>query len=276
MKEKLAKDESENIINKIIKNILIFINSNSGYLNDLVEIMRILPIKFYFEIVVIIIDKLIELGKNCLKERNNLALTYFEKAYLFLKKYAIKGNLRNQLPLINDYIKAINENKFPINESFLKSKPFIISNITGYALNPFLLRINEKDQEEKYNIILNNYENILIELSDKICKEKAICITNILIVSIKYLGNNNYRKYYKLGKDCEFIVAYLKLDRNEYWYKEFNETFQDIIPHSNRIEENENIERIRIKKEYKEIFEEIELQFVMRKDNIDFIKYILY
>ena len=59
---------------------MIFINSNSGYLNDLVEMMKILPKNIYSEIVIIIIDKLIELGKNCLKERNNLALTYFEKA----------------------------------------------------------------------------------------------------------------------------------------------------------------------------------------------------
>ena len=146
----------------------------------------------------------------------------------------------------------------------------------GTLAHDLLLQISRKDEEEKYNIILNNYENILIELSDKICKEKAICITNILIVSIKYLGNNNYRKYYKLGKDCEFIVRYLELDTNECWYREFNEIFQDIKEYYDNTKESENKERIRIKKEYKEIFEEIELQFVMRKDNFEFIKYILY
>ena len=289
MKDKLTKEENiKNITNQIIKNILFFININSGYLDDLLEIMKKLPKTFYFEIVIMVIEKLIELGKNYLKERNIRRLAYFEKAYLFFKKYAkkprnfmtyrkdIKEIWRNKLLLIISYLNSINENEIPINKNYLISKNFSISENLSFAIPLIGLKLNIKDEMEKYNIILKNYENILLELSDKICKEKAICIANILNINIKYLGNFTYSKYYKLGKDCEFIVTYLKLDKNEYWYIEFNEIFQDIEENYLMMENNENIERIRIKEKYKEIFEEIELQFLMRKNDFEFIQYILY
>ena len=286
MKKVLKKSETTIFIEKIIESISLFINSNSGYLNDLIEMMKILPKQFYTEIIVIIIEKLNESGKNCLKERNNRSLAFFEKAYFFYIKYDINLYVdlcrqeitkiwRNLLPTTIYYINAINENEIPINENNLKLMPFFISENFRCAKFFCSMQMMRKLEEEKNNIILNNNENILMELSDKICKERAICIANIIKIS-RYVGKRNYRKYYKLGKDCEFIVNYLKLDTNEYWYKEFKKNYQIIKEYYNPFEKNDNEYKIRIKETYKEIFEEIELQFIMRKNDFEFIKYILY
>ena len=237
MKEQLTNVDEENIINKIIINILIFINNNLGYLNNLVEMMKILPKNIFYKIVAIIIEKLNELGKKCLKERKRFcyyqSLAYFEKAYLFFIKYIIdfkninicgekiKEKFKSQLVLSISYIISLNKKEIPINNFSLKSnKFFVISDTTEWHRKYFhYLQINRKEEEEKYKLILNNYENILKDFSDKICKEKAICIANILTISIRMLGYWNSRLYNKLGEYVEFIVNHLKLDKNECWYK---------------------------------------------------------
>ena len=293
MEKQITKDDSEYIKNKIIKNILIFINKNSGYLNDLVEMIQILPKNSFFEIIAKIIEKLNNSGKNCLKERTKFcsyqSLTYFEKSYLLSKKYFLDinikvllitrniiDNFKRQISFARSYIKDIKSNKFPLNEQSLKSNNLFSEDIDERRYyNPYD-QISSIDEEEKYKLILNNYENILIELQDKICKEQAICIGNILKLSIRFLGEENYRKYIKLGEYCKYIVNYLKLNKNENWYKEFEEIFTESEYSYSIYTKYENENRIKIKNKYKEIFEEIELQFIMRKNDSEFIKYILY
>ena len=79
---------------------------------------------------------------------------------------------------------------------------------------------------EKIEFVLSNYEKMLIELSDEISLERALCIIAILKISIRYLGKIN-NLYIQLEKTCKFIVNQLEINKNEKWYKEFEEIMED-------------------------------------------------
>ena len=202
-----TKNDENEIIKKIIKKMLIFINKNSGYLNDLVEIMKILPKKIFLKIIVIIIEKLNDSGQYCLKERKPFcryhSLNYFEKAYLFFKKYIInfkkmvisekeiRDKCKNQVKLSTSYINDIHSNSILFNEEFFKDLKDN-SNIVDYRdeFIYFILgfKIKPIDELQKYQVILNNYENLYIKLSSEKTKEKAICIFCILKIYIRMFG----------------------------------------------------------------------------------------
>ena len=116
---------------------------------------------------------------------------------------------------------------------------------------------------------------MLVGLSDKNTKGKALCIANILKIAIRFLGDNNYKKYIKLGETCNFIVDFLNIDKNENWYREFEEIYKEIQENDKILKEKEKEMRNNIKNKYKEDFDEIDSKFNKRKDNSEFIKYIL-
>ena len=87
--------------------------------------------------------------------------------------------------------------------------------MTGFTAPLFGLKLTAKDGEEKYRIVLTNYEKMLVELSDKVSLEKALCIASILKIAIRYLGDTNYTKYMKLGETCEFLANQLNINKTE-------------------------------------------------------------
>ena len=137
------------------------------------------------------------------------------------------------------------------------------------------LKLSPQEENEKYQIIMSNYEKMLINLSDKISKEKAMCIANIMKIGIRFLGDVNLRKYMQLGEDCEFIVRQLNLDKNEEWYIEFKNIYNEVKDNYKSLKEDEKDMKEKIKSKYKNEFDEIDNKFSKKKNKIDFIKFIL-
>ena len=121
---------------------------------------------------------------------------------------------------------------------------------------------------------MSNYEKMLIHLSDKMTKEKAICIANIMKIGISFLGDVNLKKYMKLGEDCEFIVNELKIDKNEEWYKDFENIYKEVKENYKLLNGGEDMKK-KIKSKHKNIFDDIDNKFAKKKNEKDFIKFIL-
>ena len=291
MKENITKGDIENILKNIKEYIKIFIKQNSGYLDDLVETMKEIDKKYFYEIIVIIMEQLNECGKKCLADRKAFckyhSLIYFEKADLFFTKYiidlkklltvgkAIKDRCQNQLAVSRSYINDINSGAILLFENSLKTNKLIESKNTGFTNTLMGLKLSPQEENEKYQIIMSNYEKMLINLSDKISKEKAMCIANIMKIGIRFLGDVNLKKYMQLGEDCEFIVRQLNLDKNEEWYIEFKNIYNEVKDNYKSLKEDEKDMKEKIKSKYKNEFDEIDNKFSKKKNKIDFIKFIL-
>ena len=292
MKSQLTKGDEEEIIKHIKEYISLFSKQSSGYLDNLLEILKEVNKKIFYEIVLIVIEQLNNCGKDCLKERKKFckyySLMYFEKARAIFKKYigdpkalAICGNkskekCKNEIALSESYINDINSNAILLcGDNFKVDKLLSSKAETGFTRDALRLQISPKDEQEKYQIVLDNYENMLINLSEQVTEEKAICIANIIIIAIGYIGDDNYLKYCKLGETCEFIVEKLNLNKKEKWYKDFNEIYQDIKEKLKLLEEKEKEMRENMRKKHKKKFDEIDSKFTKKKNNLEFINYIL-
>ena len=291
MKGQITKGVTDTIIKNVKEYMKIFAEQSSGYLDNLVEIMKEMPKKVFLEIVVNTIEQLNECGKKCLAERKKFckyhSLIYFEKAETLFKKYIgeikslaavgkkIMDKCKNQRAVSVTYISDINSGAIVLIENSLKSKQLIQSNMTGFTSTLLGLKLSPTDEAEKYQIILSNYEKMLIGLSDQKSRERALCIANILKLAIRFLGDLNYKKYIKLAQDCKFLVDQLNLDKGEEWYKDFEDIYKEIEENYNIMKENEKEMRNNIKKKYKSQFDEIDNKFSKKKSDIDFINYIL-
>lgn len=156
----------------------------------------------------------------------------------------------------------------------IQSKGFTGFVGNSLALKKYLsLQLSPQKDNEKYLIVLNYYENMLSEFSDKPTKEEAICIANIIKICYRYLRYTNFKRYCELGERVELIVSHLNIDTNEKWYKDFLVNYHDVKNLSQNYYYIHMSEMI--KKKYKKKFEEIEDEFYKRKNTVDFINYIL-
>ena len=291
MKEHLTPADQKEAIKHIKEYIKVFAKQSSGYLDNLVEMMKTINKKIFFEILVIVIEELNNCGKKCLEERKKYcryhSLIFFEKAYSFFKKYIgdfksilicskeIREKCKSEVAVSDSYIRDINSNAILLTEIYLKPDNLIKSNMTGFTTPLLGLKLTQKDEQEKYQIVLKNYEKMLLELSDKVSLERALCIASIIKIAIRYLGESNYAKYMKLGESCEFLAKELHINKNEQWYMEFEEIYKEIKENYESLKQGQNMKRDAIKKDHKKIFDEIDSQFQKKKGNIDFINYIL-
>ena len=140
----------------------------------------------------------------------------------------IREKCKNEVAVSDSYIQDINSNAILLTQTYLKPDNLIKSNMTGFTTPLLGLKLTQKDEQEKYQIVLSNYEKMLLELSDRISLEKALCIASILKIAIRFLGESNYPKYMKLGQTCELIVDQLNINKEESWYKEFQEIYKEI------------------------------------------------
>ena len=291
MKDQLSKDDQNSVINRIKGYIKIFAKQSSGYLDDLLEIMKEINKKIFYEIVTIVIEELNNCGKKCLGERKKFckynSLKYFEKAHLIFTKYIgtfanmstcspqIKAKCKSEVALSDSYIKDINSNAILLTPDSLKSDKLVISAGTGFTNNILGLQVSKEDEQEKYQIVLANYEKMLAEIKDN-TKEKAICISFILKIAINYIGDSNYKKYYQLGQQCEFIADEAGIDKKEKWYQEFLTIYKEVKNSYESTQESEIEMKERIRKKYKKKFDEIDAKFTKKKGNdLEFINYIL-
>jgi len=104
--------------------------------------------------------------------------------------------------------------------------------------------------------------------------KEAICIANIVKISNSFLGKTN-KRLIKLCERCEFIVNSLGIDSNVEWYKEFCELYEQIKSSNDIIESSLPEKRNKIKTNYKSKFDELEEKFNKKKNNKDFIQFVL-
>ena len=135
---------------------------------------------------------------------------------------------------------------------------------------------------EFYKIVLNNLEKILSEIQNSEEKKntikEAICIVNIL--NLNYcLGEikNRSRTFLRYAERCKYIID-ANEDQEQFkekdWYKKFYELYEKLKSSETQYEEYYKI-LPEIKEQYSDILNEIERQFIKKKSNYDFIKFIL-
>jgi hypothetical protein len=213
------------------------------------------------------------------------SLLYFEKSNLYYKKYIgdtkklaicskqVTDKCKEQVKYGNILISQIHSGAILLCEDSLRTGELIQSTGTGFTNNRLVLQLSPQDDNEKYQIVLNNYEKILSEFSDEPTEKEAICNANIIKICHRFLGYTNYKRYCGLGERVEFIVRHLNIDREKKWYKDFLEIYKEVKDLYKTLGEGEMKEIIR--KKYKKKFEEISNTFNKRKNTVDFINYAL-
>jgi hypothetical protein len=276
-------------MNKMKEYINLFISKCSGYLTELMESITDFPKKIYYEIVIYIIEQLNECGKQCLKERKKFcrynSLTYFERSLLYYKIYisdlgnVLKNchkkdydNCKLQKEISQKYIEDINSDAILLCEESLKKQKLIPTG-SGFSMRIKGISIGDKEEIEKNEIVLYNYEKMLASLKGKTNEEEAICLANIIKINYVLLNGRNIKINYEFAKRCEFIVKNKKLNQNSEWYKEFKEIYKKLEGDNKVLVKSENKESIRTK--YGKQFDEIDDNFNKRNSNIDFIDYVL-
>ena len=274
LKLDLDKGDKKHIFGKINEYIQIFIDKSSGYLNELLEVLSGLKkvknkVKFY-QIIVFVIGKLNELGKNCIISDKPFckyhSLMYFELSHSYFEKYfpkksdteppsgtttTIEEEDRENMAILGDkeldtlkkeskscleYINDIKSGAILLCEEFLKKNTLIKNEIiqssdrgiTSQVKQHNIANLDRMNRDNR-KIFLANYEKLLsqIQITDDFTKKEAICIANIIkicySISEDFASKTRYLLY--LAKRCETIVEHLQLDKNEDWYKEFNELY---------------------------------------------------
>ena len=280
-----ALDKGEQL--KIIENIKnyadIFIVLSSGYLDNLMEILKDLPIKIFYEIVVSVMEKNNEYGKQCLIEKKKFSrynsMKFFEKTNNLFNKYIgdtknflknrcdikIQKNCVEQMLTCTKYLKDINSNIILLCEDALKKKKLIM-NHSGFS------EILKIITNEEYQIVLETYEKMLPEYRNKHNQEEAIILANMIKINFDLLGYTNYRLYSKWAEDCEYIAKKLKIGKEVEWYSDFCKTYNNLKIKYHPITEEEM--KRKIKEKYSKEFEEIDDKFTTASTE-DFIDYIL-
>ena len=280
IKKTLDKGDQIKLIENIINYADIFIILSSGYLDDLMEVLKDLPDKLFYEIVVSIMEKCNEYGKKCLSEKKKFcrynSMRYFEKTDNLFKKYIcdaknilkkgcepkIKNKCIEQMGKCTLYLKDINSNIILLCEDALKKK-ILISTKSGFT------DLEIKISNENYQIALETYEKILPEYRNKSNLEEALILANMIKINFKILGNINYKLYYKWAEDVEYIAKQkLHLEPKVQWYSEFSKIFNDLKKKYHPIPVDF------IKEKYSKEFDEIDEKF-KNESHQGFINYIL-
>ena len=299
-------EEQTQIKEKIKKYFDVFIKISLNYLNIIIENeLKSLNEdeelkKIFFEIIMFIVEKINERGKEYLQKRERFckynSLIYFEKSeYLFSKYIGKPGNLDicNQ-QLVNKAKEITESNQLNINEinsgamllfdKSLESDQLICSNNTFLTYQKKGLKYDKNEDTEKYQIALSNYEKILSRfksgkksIPSEQKKKAAKCIANIIKLNVRFLGNSNYQRYIELGKKCKQFEEDKNsgINKNENWYKEFITMMEEIENNYGVIKEKEEEMKKEIKQKYIKIFDEIDSKFTKKKNDQEFIDYIL-
>ena len=316
----LDDDEKKHIIKKFKEYINKFINKSSDYIKYLLELLyhEIIDDKdidekkkkkikiIFYGIVIFVMEKLNEQGIKYIESHKKyckyhslicfeLSKTYYEKYLSEIKKEILPKkeyvNLNNQKNIFNQYIEDINSGAIVLcYESFKGGYLYgddlknisVGSGITN-DIKRFLVMGNIEKENEKFKIVLANYERILesIQTSEeysKNTKKEAVCLTNIIYIN-KKLGyyKQKIRMLLRYSNRCKFIIEHNPEVRNcekERWFIEFNNLYEDLKKNEPKDEEFSQIFP-QIRKKNSAIFNTIDQKFNKKKENIEFIKFIL-
>ena len=298
-----SSEENEIHIKDSITNYInIFTKKTSGYLYNLLNILLNAPKKFFYEIVVYAMEQMNFNGKKCLEERKPFCkyncLMFFESSFSLFNKYIINisklaaytnisNKCREQLKICLLYINEVKNGSILLLEESMRQGKLIKSGNTGFTYSAIGLTFSKNEEEEKNEIILQNYEKMLIQMNpniDSILRKRtpsnepnlkeAICIANIVKISHSFLGKTSQRLL-DLCKNCEFIANKLGITEKEEWFKEFMEIYKEIKETFEILDPMQKEMRNVMRKKYREKFEELENKFNRKKSNKEFIDFIL-
>jgi hypothetical protein len=257
---------------------------NFGYLENLIKTIKEIPKQMFYKIILHIIEKLNENGKNSIKNNVNncahYALLYFDKAIYFSKNYINIKDLnehkeylnyfQKQIILSQEYSKLLKSNIILLKDSVKQKQLMAYSGHSNKIDRLFKTKyFNIKEEKEQFEIILENYEKNLSELNGKMNLEEALCLANIIKINYKLLGNIDYENYLRLAERCEAISKELGINEEDNWYHEFKELYYEIEDNVIIIKQDEILEK------YQSQFDELKEQFYISNDYIEFINYIL-
>ena len=180
---------------------------------------------------------------------------------------------KKEIEISELFISDISSGSISLYEGSLNNDKLIESNFTGFTNTINGLKIGDFENE-KYQIIMSNYEKVLIKLADQMTIQRALCIANIIKIGIKFLGETNLKKYYKLGETCKLIME-KENKENFKWYKEFENIFNEIEEKIEILKHNEQEKKEEIKAKYKTEFDKIDDKYAKKKNNLEFINDIL-
>ena len=282
LREYLDKGE-KNRIKEAIKNYLnIFIKLSSGYLDDLLDILKDLPNRVFKEIILFVMKKFKDCGEDCLKKMQKFcrynSLKYFEKTKNIFSKYIgditdllFDNKMKEECEILintcSDYIDDINSYIILLCEDAIKFDK-LISSGTGLTTKKKVLI----DEDETYHIILETYEKMLPQYEGKGDKKEALILVNIIKINYRLLGNLNFNMYYKMAQRVEFIIK--DINPKPEWYKDFCKIYTDLKDDYNPDMKTEEIKE-KIQKKFKTKFDEIDEMFINKNSNLDFIRLIL-
>jgi predicted nuclease with TOPRIM domain len=108
-------------------------------------------------------------------------------------------------------------------------------------------------------------------------KKVAICLANIIKISFSLLGYAHFKRYIELGEKCELYAkdSDSGINKNEDWYKEFLDIMKRINELAEQDSNTEEEMKEKIKKKYKKKFDEIDSKYTNRRNDNEFIDYIL-
>ena len=299
---KISRGEQLEIVKKIKKYIILFVDKSSGYLNDLLEVLSSMTKKkkfriHFYNIIIFVMEELNKLGKDCIRSNKPFckyhSLIYFEQSKSYYDKYLssideslLDKNLMksriDQKKMCDDYIRDINSGAvvlfdesfrggYLITEEIISANRGITNDLKNFSIG------NIQNSIERCKIVLANYENVLasIQIENSRSKKEAICIANILKLNaiLGYL-KKKCRILLPLAKRCELIVEHEKIDKNEEWYKEFVKLNTELKNYQSPDDDYQTKFK-RVKKNHQRIFDDINDSFSSNGGNIQFINYIL-
>ena len=232
----------KNLINKTMKYISYFLNKSFAYLDNLVKAIKDFPKNIFYKIIVDIMEQLNNYGKQYIKDILNYSrynsLIYFEKSKFYFDNYIYKlinledcgedimNNCNIQIRTSQKYLNEITSGIILLSQDAIKHIKIIPNehkNTLNYVNNNES-EIENKIEQEKYELILKNYEKMLKNLKSNKKLAEAICIANIIKIKTEFLGRyDNLESDFELGKRCEMIAKELNIEPATPWYKEFQE-----------------------------------------------------
>ena len=286
-KDKEFQKEVKNKITQYFSTISIL---DSYYIKNLIEKLKGIDYEMFQEIVINVMGILTKKGADTLN--NKIKWSRYQAKQIFNDVLNISLTYLNEddLNALEDISLAEKWEQYTkeCRESIQKINASTKTNLEEENRdNHQLYEKKENEDEEHLELVLDNYRDALRELENDNQKFdlelEAICLANIAKIKFKFIQHHYkipiLKEIHEISQESvrramTLVNIQHKNVENTNWYKEIKKIDMDI--NEILLLEEEKLAggfQLKIKKEHKEIFDELEEQF--KKDNLEIIKFIL-
>ena len=279
------KDKNKKIINYFNKISVL----DSYYIKNLIDKLKEINSEMFQEIVVYVMEMMAKKGEEILKSNSKWskykAKMIFNDVIKISSDYILEEELNAlyELDIYDKWQECLTKCK----ESIKVINALAKTKIEGKRDNLLLYEKKVTDDEEHIELVLDNFREALQELENDNQKFdlelEAIILANIGKIKYRYLNHRNkistlkeiqYITSESVRRAMQLVNIIHKNVENTNWYKEIKNIDVEINEFL-LIEEEKNSGgfQLQIKKNNKEIFDELENQF--KKNNLEIIKFIL-